>query len=209
MYFDGASAQNSTGSGVMLISPSKENIHLSYKIDFKTKNNVAEYEALLLGVKVTKEMGIMCVNIFGDADIIIHQVNNTFQMKNIRLKAYREEVWKLRDSFMFFELSYIPRDLNHLADSLAISASLFVPPSPPKLSYDIQVKYKPSLPDNVKFWRVFENDGELSKFLQLVDEFYDIHIDQKHLNLEESKQLKLKDKVTEHNIVQLPSNYIP
>ena len=85
--------------------------------------------------------------------------------KNVRLKAYRDEVWKLRDSFMFFELSYIPRALNHLVDSLAISASLFVPPLPPKLSYDVQVKYRPSLPDNVKFWKVFENDDELRKFL--------------------------------------------
>ena len=93
------------------------------------------------------------------------------------MKAYRDKVWKLRDSFMFFELSYIPRDLNHLDDSLAISASLFVPPLPRRLIYDVQVKYRPSLPDNVKFWRVFENDGELSKFLQLVDEFSDIHID--------------------------------
>ena len=88
----------------MLISPSKENIHLSYKINFKTTNNVAEYEALLLGVKAAKDMGIMCVKIFRNTDLIIQQVNNTFQTKNIRLKAYREEVWKLRDSFMFFEL---------------------------------------------------------------------------------------------------------
>ena len=56
---------------------------------------------------------------------------------------------------------------------------------------------------------VFENDAELSKFLQLVDEFYDIHIDQENLNMEESKQLKLKDKVADQNIVQFPSNYIP
>ena len=41
-------------------------------------NNVDEYEALFLGVKAAKEMGIMCVNIFGDADLIIQQVNNTF-----------------------------------------------------------------------------------------------------------------------------------
>ena len=75
--------------------------------------------------------------------------------KKHRLKAYRDEVWKIRDSFMFFELSYIPRDLNHLVDSLAVSTSLFVPSLPPKLSYDVQVKYRPSLPDNVKFWKVF------------------------------------------------------
>ena len=85
----------------------------------------------------------------------------------------------------------------HLVDSLAVSASLFFPPLPPKLSYDVQVKYRPSLPDNVKFWKVFENDDELSKFLQLVDEFSDIHIDQENLNIEESQQLKLKDKVAD------------
>ena len=78
MYFDGASAQNSAGAGIVLISPANENIQLSYKLDFKTTNNVAEFEALLLGVKVAKEMGIMCVKIFGDADLIIQQVNNTF-----------------------------------------------------------------------------------------------------------------------------------
>ena len=78
MYFDGASTQSLACVGEVLISPSKENIHLSYKLDFKTTKNIAEYEALLLGVKVAKEMGIMCINIFGDADLIIQQVNNTF-----------------------------------------------------------------------------------------------------------------------------------
>ena len=71
MYFDGASAQNSAGAGIVLISLANENIHLSYMLDFKTTNNVAEYEALLLGVKVAKEMGIMCMKIFGDANLII------------------------------------------------------------------------------------------------------------------------------------------
>ena len=98
-------------------------------------------------------------------------MNNTFQAKNVRLKEYRDEVWKIKDSFMFFELSYIPRAMNHLDDSLAISASMFIPPFPCKLNYEIQVKYRPSLPDNVKFWKVFESDDELSKFLQVVDEF--------------------------------------
>ena len=50
---------------------------------------------MLLGVKAAKEMGIMCMKFFGDADLIIQQVNNTFQTKNIRLKAYRDKVWTL------------------------------------------------------------------------------------------------------------------
>ena len=99
--------------------------------------------------------------------------------------------------------------MNHLDDSLAVSASIFIPPIPPKLDYEIQVKYRTSLPDNVKFWKVFENNDELSKFLQVVDEFFDMHIDQENLNLEESQRPKLKEKLGKHDIVQLTSNHIP
>ena len=140
MFFDGASTQASIGAGVVLISPSKETIHLSYKLDSKTTNNIAEYEVVLLGVKAAKEMGIMFLKIFGDANLTIQQVKITFQAKNVILKAYRDEVWKLRYYFMFFGLSYIPRAMNHLADSLVVSASMFIPPMPPKLNYEIQVK---------------------------------------------------------------------
>ena len=92
MFFYGASTQASGGAGVVLFSPSNETIHLSYKLDFKTTNNISEYEALLLGLKFAKETGIMCLKIFGDAYLIIQQVNNTFQAKNVGLKAYRDEV---------------------------------------------------------------------------------------------------------------------
>ena len=86
-----ASTQASTGACVVLISPSNKTIHFSYKLDFKTTKNIAEYEALLLGVKDAKEMGIMCLKIFGDVDLIIQQVNNTFQAKNAL-----EEIWGLK-----------------------------------------------------------------------------------------------------------------
>ena len=71
MFFDGAITQALAGARIVLISPSKETIHLSYNLGFKTTNNITEYEALLLVVKADKEMGIMCINIFGDADLII------------------------------------------------------------------------------------------------------------------------------------------
>jgi hypothetical protein len=71
MYFDGASTKDSAGAGVVLISPSKETISLSFKLNFRTTNNIAEYEALLLGLNSAKEMGIKGLKVFGDADLII------------------------------------------------------------------------------------------------------------------------------------------
>jgi ribonuclease HI len=209
MFFDDASTKDSTGAGVVLISPSKDAMHLSFKLDFKTTNNITDYEALLLGLNFTKEMGIKGMKVFGYVDLIIQQVNSTFQEKHVRLKAYSDEVWKIRDCFSIFGISYVPRVMNHLVDSLAISASIFIPPMPPKLNYEIQVKYRPSLPENIKYWKVFEDDDELRRFLQVVDEFFDMHIDQKNQNVEESTKPRLKRKMGQHDIVQLPNNYIP
>ena len=114
-------------------------------------NNISEYEALLLGLNAAKDRGIRSIKVFGDADMIIQQVNKTFQEKHARLKAYRDEVWRIRDSFDYFCISYIPRVKNQLDDSLTVSSSMFVPPLPPRLTYEVQVKYRPSFPDNVKY----------------------------------------------------------
>ena len=74
---------------------------------------------------------------FGDADLIIQQVNKNFQAKHPRLKAYKDEVWRLKDSFINFSISYISRMKNQLADSLVVSTSTFIPPLPPQLTYEV------------------------------------------------------------------------
>jgi ribonuclease HI len=151
MFFDGACSKESVGEGVVFVSPSKETIHLSFKLDFKLTNNIAKYEALVLVLNTAKDMNIQGLKVFGDVDMIIQQIKNTFQSKHVRLKAYRDEVWNLIDSFLALSISYILRDMNQLVDSLVVSSSTFNPPLPAKLNYEIQVKYRPSFLDNVKF----------------------------------------------------------
>jgi hypothetical protein len=96
-----------------------------------------------------------------------------------------------------------------VADSLATSASLFKVPLPPKLRYDIEVKYRPSIPDNVKHWKVFEDDLEIKKFLETIEEFSELHIDQYFVSEERLDGGELLSKIVEHDIIQLPSNHIP
>jgi len=178
MFFDGACLRETIGVGVVLIYPKQESTNMSFKLAFQVTNNIVEYEALILGLNAAKDREIKSVKVFGDADLIIQQVNKTFQAKHPRLKAYRDEVWRLKDSFDNFCISYIPRAKNQLADSLAMSASMFIPPMPPRLVYEVQMKYKPSLLDNVQHWKVFEDDDEVNRFLQVIDEFSEIQIDQ-------------------------------
>jgi len=58
MYFDGSSSKESSSAGIVLISPSKEVVTLSYKQEFETTNNITEYDALVLGLRAAKDMAI-------------------------------------------------------------------------------------------------------------------------------------------------------
>ena len=89
MFFDGACSKEGSGSGIVFISPSKEVVPLSYKLDFDTTNNINEYEALLVGLKAAKNMGIDKISVFGDSELIIHQIKNIYQTKQQRLKHYK------------------------------------------------------------------------------------------------------------------------
>ena len=71
------------------------------------------------------------------------------------------------------------------------------------------MKYRLSLPHNVKYWKVFEDDDEVNRFLQVIDEFSEMQIDQENEAIEECNQSKLRDKIGQDSIVQLPSNHIP
>ena len=86
MYFDGASSKESVGARVVFISPSQEVISLSYKLEFETTNNVAEYEALVLGLRAAKDMKIEELAVFIDVELIVHQVKNLYQAKRPGLR---------------------------------------------------------------------------------------------------------------------------
>jgi ribonuclease HI len=57
MFFNGSSSKEGVGARLVLVSPAQESIALSYKLEFRATNNVAEYEALILGLRAAKDMG--------------------------------------------------------------------------------------------------------------------------------------------------------
>jgi ribonuclease HI len=179
MYFDGACSREGYGAGIVFISPAKEVIPMSYKIEFDTTNNISEYEALLLGLKVAKDMGIDKLSVFGDSELIIHQIKNIYQTKQQRLKQYRNEVWDYVDNlFLAFNITFVHKNLNQQADSLALAASNFKTPMFPNLKFEVEVRHRPSIPDNIKHWQVFKDDEEIQRFLKTIEEFSNISIDQ-------------------------------
>ena len=72
MYFDGSMAKIGVGAGVYIIPPIRDTKAYSYKLVFEWTNNVAEYEALLLGLHALKDLGAKRVQIFGDSEFVVN-----------------------------------------------------------------------------------------------------------------------------------------
>ena len=92
LFFDGASSREGSGAGIVLISLTQQVVTLSYKLQFQTTNNTAEYEALILGMKVVKDLGVEQLVAYGDSELVIQQVKDLYKVKNPKLKNYRDEV---------------------------------------------------------------------------------------------------------------------
>ena len=155
MSFDGSCSKTSSGAGIWVHNTEKnhEESH-SYKLNFQCTNNIAEYEAFLLGLQLLRKIGAKRITIHGDSELIIKQVNGEYIAKHPRLQAYRDDVVDLLKTFAEYELNFVPRNQNILANGLAFAASTCLKPYERK-QYTIQVKYRPVVPDNMKYWQVF------------------------------------------------------
>ncbi len=88
LYFDGACSKEGAGAGVILISPEGTILPFSHKLDFEATNNVAEYEALVLGLEKARRMNIRNISIYGDSELVIQQINKVYQNKHPRIRSY-------------------------------------------------------------------------------------------------------------------------
>ncbi|XP_042477702.1 uncharacterized protein LOC122059068 [Macadamia integrifolia] len=74
MFFDGAANHKGCGAGVLLITPEGLNMPMAYRLDFECTNNMAEYEACLMGLKAAISIGVKRLEVYGDSSIVICQV---------------------------------------------------------------------------------------------------------------------------------------
>jgi hypothetical protein len=61
---------------------------------------------------------------------------------------------------------------------LATSTSVFKIPIFPNKRYEIEVRHRLAVPDNIKHWHVFNDDKQVEKFLLMSDEFANTNIDE-------------------------------
>ena len=89
------------------------------RLHFPASNNMAEYEALLSGLSIAIELGIKCLDVRGDSQLVIDQVMKESSCHDPKMEAYCNAVCRLEDKFDGLELNHVPRKYNEDADELA------------------------------------------------------------------------------------------
>ena len=116
-------------------------------MDFPCTNNIAEYEALLLGLQLLKQLQAQKVTILGDSELIIKQIKGEYSARNPRLREYWNAALDLLKTFEKYKLVFIPRVFNHLANELAFNASnCQIPKINEQLT--VKVKHRLAVPNN-------------------------------------------------------------
>ncbi|KAI5322325.1 hypothetical protein L3X38_031397 [Prunus dulcis] len=123
LFMDGPSNAQGCGAGLVLISPDKVALKYALRFKFQASNNEAEYEALLAGLRLAKEMNAKQIQIFSDSQLVVHQVNQDFTAKDASMTAYLQHVRHLLATFHVHSINQVPRSENNHADALARLAS--------------------------------------------------------------------------------------
>ncbi|KAL0453494.1 UNVERIFIED_CONTAM: hypothetical protein Slati_1327500 [Sesamum latifolium] len=81
LHVDGSSTIQVSGAGIVITSLTGEDLEFAVKFDFKASNNEAEYEALVIGMKMAHEGRARHLLAYSDSQLIVKQVEDTYKAK--------------------------------------------------------------------------------------------------------------------------------
>ncbi|XP_017431870.1 uncharacterized protein LOC108339241 [Vigna angularis] len=104
LYVDGASGRTVSGAGIVLEGPN---------------GFLLELEALVAGLELAKDMGAKRITCRTDSELVVGQMNGTFQVREERLLRYFQRATELTRTFDKVAIQHIPREQNTRADLLS------------------------------------------------------------------------------------------
>jgi ribonuclease HI len=127
VFCDGSWGTFDAGAAAVLVVPSKVRTCYAARLDFSCTNNIAEYEALLLGLRKLRAMGIKRAILKTDSQVISDHIDKSSKARDLKLEKYLDTIRRLEASFEGFSVKNIPRGENEHADLLAKSAAQGLP----------------------------------------------------------------------------------
>jgi len=123
MHVDGSSNPLGAGAGVVLEGPDNVLIEQFLCFTFKTSNNQAEYEAIIAGLNLARDVGVRKLLCKKDSKLTVGHLNGEYQIKDPTLAQYYHMVMSLTEHFDTFQIQHVPRSDNTRADILSKLAS--------------------------------------------------------------------------------------
>lgn len=100
----------------------------AYILPEPCSNNVAEYRAIIMGMQVAQAVGAKSLEVYGDSQLVVNQMKDTFEVRKPNLIPHHAAAKKLVDGFTHFYIQLVFRMKNAKADALAgLAASLSIP----------------------------------------------------------------------------------
>eukprot|EP00730_Choanoeca_flexa_P014113 TRINITY_DN6049_c0_g1_i1.p2 TRINITY_DN6049_c0_g1~~TRINITY_DN6049_c0_g1_i1.p2 ORF type:complete len:271 (+),score=56.77 TRINITY_DN6049_c0_g1_i1:184-996(+) len=125
LYFDGASRGNGSvsaqcGAGAYIINPNtKAVIAEAYRYLKPTTNNVAEYEGLLLGLRLGTIAQCDKLHVKADSKLVVEQMKGAWKVKAQGLKPLHSEARSHLSNYSKITFEHVRREYNKRADELA------------------------------------------------------------------------------------------
>jgi len=126
LYFDGVARSRGAKVGIVFVTPAGRLIPYSFSLIEIYSNNVAEYEAFIIGLEVTLEMRIDNLDVFSDSQLIISIV------------ALYQRARILMNQFLQVEVNHVPRSKNDKADALTKLATSLIAPVETEIQITIE-----------------------------------------------------------------------
>ncbi|GKV32175.1 hypothetical protein SLEP1_g40798 [Rubroshorea leprosula] len=123
LYVDGAANVEGSRAGAVLLGPDGFQSKHALRFKFQTTNNAVEYKALIYGLKLASELKAQSLRVFSDSQLVVNQVNGSYDIKDPQLGRYLFVVNKLKSSFISFQIDKIQRADNRRANELSKLAS--------------------------------------------------------------------------------------
>ncbi|XP_016706903.1 uncharacterized protein [Gossypium hirsutum] len=105
---------NAVGNEIRAVLISRYGDHYPFtsKLDFDCTNNMAEYEACIMGIRAAIERKIKTLEVYGDFALVIYQLKGEWETRDLKLISYQKLVLELMEEFDDITFCYLPRDEN-------------------------------------------------------------------------------------------------
>ncbi|XP_028092679.1 uncharacterized protein LOC114292866 [Camellia sinensis] len=153
---DSLSRKEGSETGLILTTPEGEYLKCALRFLFTASNNQVEYEALIAGLRLARDIGVDHLRVFSDSRLAVGQITDEFDAKEEAMRSCRDIAFPLTRLFNSFHIRHVPRSQNSHANEMAQLASV----DQSDLCHGVWVEYltHPAISPNQQVIHLLQNE---------------------------------------------------